>query len=115
MLAKDYIKKKTRARQSDESTEEVAPARRVARDEDHLYGFSTGEEDSSDEDDGIDDNPSAVDMGKLPTIAKDDAVVKQKLEKAKRHPVCTHYFIIIIIFRLMFHQRVNSHRQSNAG
>ncbi|EPT01393.1 hypothetical protein FOMPIDRAFT_1120567 [Fomitopsis schrenkii] len=27
-----------------------------------------------------------IDVGKLPTIAKDDAVVKKKLEKAKRYP-----------------------------
>jgi nucleolar protein 15 len=30
---------------------------------------------------------SAFDVGKLPTIAKDDATVKKKLEKAKRNPV----------------------------
>ncbi|KAI0783625.1 hypothetical protein C8Q75DRAFT_725508 [Abortiporus biennis] len=32
----------------------------------------------------VDDTP--VDLGKLPTIAKDDATVKRKLEKAKRKP-----------------------------
>ena len=46
-----------------------------------LHGFSS-ESDSSDEDEGIDE--SAVDLGKLPTVAKDDATVKSKLEKAKR-------------------------------
>jgi len=52
----------------------------------HLHGFSTDEEDSSD-DDAMDDEPTDFDMGKLPTIAKDDETVKRKLEKAKRQPV----------------------------
>lgn len=53
-------------------------------DDEHLYGFSTDEDDSSDEDDAVGEE---VDIGKLPTVAKDDATVKKKLEKAKRHPV----------------------------
>jgi nucleolar protein 15 len=53
----------------------------------HLHGFSTDEDDSSDEDDWMGHDPSAIDTGKLPTVAKDDAVVKQRLEKAKRQPV----------------------------
>ena len=53
----------------------------------HLHGFSTDDEDSSDEEDAIDDEPSAFDVSKLPTIAKDDATVKQKLDKAKRQSV----------------------------
>ena len=53
----------------------------------HLHGFSTDDDDSSDEDDAMDDEPSAFDVSKLPTIAKDDATVKRKLEKAKRQPV----------------------------
>ncbi|RXW20368.1 hypothetical protein EST38_g5477 [Candolleomyces aberdarensis] len=51
----------------------------------HLHGFST-DEDSSDEDSDMDAEPSAFDVAKLPTIAKDDATVKKKLEKAKRKP-----------------------------
>ncbi|OJA11144.1 hypothetical protein AZE42_02380 [Rhizopogon vesiculosus] len=54
-----------------------------AEDDDHLYGFSTDEDDSSDEEDAAGEE---VDIGKLPTVAKDDATVKKKLEKAKRHP-----------------------------
>lgn len=54
--------------------------------DDHLYGFSTDEDDSSDDDAVAGDE---VDIGKLPTIAKDDATVKRKLDKAKRHPVST--------------------------
>lgn len=56
-------------------------------DDDHLHGFSTDDDDSSDEEDPMDDEPSAFDVGKLPTIAKDDATVKRKLEKAQRQPV----------------------------
>ncbi|KAH7928256.1 RNA-binding domain-containing protein [Leucogyrophana mollusca] len=52
-------------------------------DEGHLYGFSTDDEDSSDDDAPVDEG---VDIGKLPTIAKDDATVKRKLEKAKSQP-----------------------------
>lgn len=54
-----------------------------AEDDDHLYGFSTDEDDSSDEDAVAGED---VDIGGLPTVAKDDATVKRKLEKAKRHP-----------------------------
>ncbi|GLB40550.1 putative RNA recognition motif containing protein [Lyophyllum shimeji] len=52
----------------------------------HLHGFSTDDDDSSDEDDAMDDDPAAFDIAKLPTVAKDDATVKRKLEKAKRQP-----------------------------
>ncbi|KAG8721707.1 hypothetical protein FRC09_007498 [Ceratobasidium sp. 395] len=57
-----------------------------AETETHLQGFSS-DENSSDEDDG-DDAPEipGVDVGKLPTIAKDDATVKRKLDKAKKEP-----------------------------
>jgi len=57
-------------------------------DEVHLRGFSSGS-DSSDEDDddgGVDSSP--IDVGALPTIAKDDATVKRKLDAAKKQPVC---------------------------
>ncbi|KAG6879691.1 hypothetical protein C0992_012989, partial [Termitomyces sp. T32_za158] len=50
----------------------------------HLHGFSTDDDDSSDEDDDIDNEAPALDISKLPTIAKDDATVKRRLEKAKR-------------------------------
>jgi len=48
-----------------------------------LHGFSS-ESDSSDEDedDGVDGVP--LDVGNLPTIARDDASVKRRLEKAKK-------------------------------
>ncbi|KAG2158001.1 uncharacterized protein EDB93DRAFT_1122584 [Suillus bovinus] len=52
-------------------------------DDDHLYGFSTDEDDSSDDDAAAGED---IDVGRLPTVAKDDAIVKRKLEKAKRHP-----------------------------
>lgn len=50
-----------------------------------FFGFSTDDDDSSDEE--LEVEPESVDATKLPTIAKDDAVVKRKLEKAKRKPV----------------------------
>ncbi|KAI0648949.1 hypothetical protein C8Q79DRAFT_924348 [Trametes meyenii] len=52
--------------------------------EQEFYGFSDDDDDSSD-DEMVDDIPG-IDIGKLPTIAKDDATVKRKLEKAKRKP-----------------------------
>ncbi|KAJ3812958.1 RNA-binding domain-containing protein [Lentinula lateritia] len=48
-----------------------------------LHGLSTDEDDSSD-DEEIDGPP--VDITKLPTIAKDDATVQKRLERAKRQP-----------------------------
>ncbi|KIK96036.1 hypothetical protein PAXRUDRAFT_826421 [Paxillus rubicundulus Ve08.2h10] len=47
---------------------------------DYLHGFSTDDDDSSD-DEVVEDG---VDVGKLPTVAKDDATVQKKLERAKR-------------------------------
>ena len=57
----------------------------------HLYGFST-DEDSSDDDLDVDDG-AVLDVGSLPTVARDDAAVKRKLERAKRKPVrvCSSY------------------------
>ena len=67
----------------------------------HLHGFSTDDDDSSEEEDAIDDESSAFDVSKLPTIAKDDATVKHKLDKAKRQPVrllllMNEYFLLIL-------------------
>ena len=58
----------------------------------HLYGFST-DEDSSDDDLDVDDE-AVLDVGSLPTVARDDATVKRKLERAKQKPVrnvSSHY------------------------
>jgi len=55
--------------------------------DDYLYGFSTDEDSSDDE--GFALAEEGLDVSKLPTIAKDDATVKRKLEKAKRQPVCS--------------------------
>ena len=52
--------------------------------EELLHGLSSDDgQDSSDEEIEL---PS-IDVSKLPTIAKDDKIVKQKLERAKRQPV----------------------------
>jgi len=53
----------------------------VPSDEGHLNGFTSDDEDSSDEDDAIE-----VGVSKLPTIPKDDATIKRRLEMAKRQP-----------------------------
>ncbi|KAE9406560.1 RNA-binding domain-containing protein [Gymnopus androsaceus JB14] len=45
-----------------------------------LHGFSTDDEDSSDEE--VDGPP--IDIAKLPTIAKDDITLTKRLEKAKK-------------------------------
>ncbi|KAL5504169.1 NOP15 [Sanghuangporus vaninii] len=54
--------------------------------ETHLRGFSSNESDSSDEEDEDEavDKVQPIDVGKLPTVAKDDATVKRKLDKAKK-------------------------------
>ncbi|EIW57716.1 RNA-binding domain-containing protein [Trametes versicolor FP-101664 SS1] len=52
--------------------------------EKEFYGFSSDDDDSSDEE--MADDIPGIDIGKLPTIAKDDETVKRKLEKAKRKP-----------------------------
>ncbi|KAI9463318.1 hypothetical protein BJY52DRAFT_1350766 [Lactarius psammicola] len=51
----------------------------------HLYGFST-DEDSSGDDLDVANEGAVLDVGSLPTISRDDATVKRKLEKAKRKP-----------------------------
>lgn len=59
----------------------------------HLQGFSDNEDgsDSSDEeDDGVVDE---IQSGPLPTIAKDDAIVRKRLEKAKKDTVCPLFVI----------------------
>ena len=68
---------------------------------DHLHGFSTDDDDSSDEEDAMDDGPSAFDVSKLPTIAKDDATIKHKLDKAKRQPVCLPLSLIRFVLLIL--------------
>ena len=54
-----------------------------SNEEELLHGLSSDDQDSSDEEVEL----PGIDISKLPTIAKDDKIVKQKLEKAKRQPV----------------------------
>lgn len=75
-------------------------------DEGHLHGFSTDEDDSSDEDDIIAAEHPGIDISRLPTIAKDDATVKRKLEKAKRQPVREPVRIASVTFH---HSNVSGH------
>lgn len=95
-IQKEKIKKQNVEPDSESSSEEED------QDEDeggHLHGFSTDDDDSSDEEDAMDDGPSAFDVSKLPTIAKDDATVKHKLDKAKRQPV--RLFLLLIEYFLL--------------
>ncbi len=97
---KKGILKKTKQQDPSPSTSEKEPVSMKADDKEGaepteeqeilLHGFSS-ESDSSDEDDddGVDDAP--VDVGKLPTIARDDASVKRRLEKAKKQAVCDNF------------------------
>ncbi|CAE6465227.1 unnamed protein product [Rhizoctonia solani] len=54
--------------------------------ENHIRGFST-DEDSSDEDGSEAPEIPGIDLAKLPTIAKDDAIIKRRLDMAKKQPV----------------------------
>jgi hypothetical protein len=72
---------------SDEEGPEAAAEPETKADDDYLEGFSTDDDDSSDEE--LDKDAPAVDVQKLPTVAKDDATVQKKLEKAKKKPVRT--------------------------
>lgn len=53
--------------------------------EDHIHGFST-DADSSDDDAMVAEAP-ALDVSQLPTVAKDDAAVQKRLQKARSKPV----------------------------
>jgi len=55
--------------------------------EEPLHGLSSDDQDSSDEEVEL----PGIHISKLPTIARDDKIVKQKLEKAKRQPVRTTF------------------------
>ncbi|KAG8213223.1 hypothetical protein J3R82DRAFT_11688, partial [Butyriboletus roseoflavus] len=64
-------------------------------DEDQLHGFSTDNEDSSDDEVIVE---HGIDVGKLPTVAKDDATVQKKLERAQQQQ--KHDKGVILISRL---------------
>ncbi|KAK7690644.1 hypothetical protein QCA50_005743 [Cerrena zonata] len=53
--------------------------------EGEFFGFSTDDDGDSSDDDDLNEAP-ALDVTKLPTIAKDDATVKRKLDQAKKKP-----------------------------
>jgi len=71
----------------EEDEEVVEPGSDEEVEDVYLHGFSTDEDNSSDEE--VDDKPglSAFEVSKLPTVAKDNETIKRKLEKAKRQPV----------------------------
>ncbi|OJT02435.1 hypothetical protein TRAPUB_7002 [Trametes pubescens] len=88
---KESKKTKTKATPKAPSPEPEASADEAEADgadeedaEKEFYGFSSDDDDSSDEE--MAEDIPGIDIGKLPTIAKDDETVKRKLEKAKRKP-----------------------------
>lgn len=90
VLKKSSEKKSTSKVQASEpeSEPEAAPEESGsdAEEEGYLHGFSSDDQDSSDDEDMVVDT-APIDVQKLPTIARDDKSVKQKLDKAKRLPV----------------------------
>lgn len=89
IVSKNLIEKQDSEEESGQNTQEGASEDEESRSEpeedENLHGLTTDDDDSSDEDDNLDTNP--IDVDKLPTVAKDDAVVRAKLEKAKRQTV----------------------------
>jgi len=62
--------------------------------EELLHGLSSDDDqDSSDEEVEL----PGIDVSKLPTIAKDDKIVKQKLERAKRQPVRISLITFLVV------------------
>ncbi|KIY73917.1 RNA-binding domain-containing protein [Cylindrobasidium torrendii FP15055 ss-10] len=91
MLSGQLSKKTTKKKASKPSERKIAtpvkPIEPEADKEDDeveipLHGLSESEDEDSSDDDEIND-PAPLDISKLPTVAKDDATVKRKLEKAK--------------------------------
>jgi nucleolar protein 15 len=77
--------------EDDEAEAAIAESDDGSDDNVHLHGFSTDDdEDSSDDDGDAEMDAPALDVGKLPTVAKDDATVKRKLDQAKKENVFKH-------------------------
>ncbi|KAG8691113.1 hypothetical protein FRC11_006686 [Ceratobasidium sp. 423] len=70
-----------------ESDEEGQSEEESGDDEEtHIQGFSTDEDSSDDDRDEAPELPG-IDLAKLPAVAKDDATVRRRLDKAKKEPV----------------------------
>jgi nucleolar protein 15 len=85
-----HAKKAPTVPESDEDDEALSDADKEndsheEQQETRIFGFSTDDDSSDDEMNG---EPDPIEINKLPTIAKDDATVKLKLEEAKKKPVC---------------------------
>jgi hypothetical protein len=78
---------------SDASEAEAEAAGSGAEGDDYLYGFSTDDDDSSDDEAIVE---VGVDVGKLPTVAKDDATVQKKLERAKRQQASIYTLLLLL-------------------
>ncbi|KAH9847514.1 hypothetical protein C2E23DRAFT_787356 [Lenzites betulinus] len=83
--AKGKAQPKAPSPQPEESAQEDNDAEEEEEEgENEYFGFSSDDDDSSDEE--MAEDIPGIDIGKLPTVAKDDETVKRKLEKAKRKP-----------------------------
>jgi nucleolar protein 15 len=86
VVAKSTPKAKKSSFKPQEPVRSSSPKAEVEPSDDgYIYGFTSDNDDSSDED----EDALAPELGvlKLPTISKDDGTVKRRLEQAKRHPV----------------------------
>ncbi|CAE6349163.1 unnamed protein product [Rhizoctonia solani] len=70
----------------DEDEDEEEESIEAENEDTQLQGFSTDEDSSDDDRDDAPELPG-IDLTKLPTVAKDDATVKRRLDKAKKEPV----------------------------
>ncbi|CAE6461886.1 unnamed protein product [Rhizoctonia solani] len=68
-----------------QSDEEQSEQEEGDGEETHIQGFSTDEDSSGDDGDEAPELPG-IDLAKLPTVAKDDASVKRRLDQAKKEP-----------------------------
>ncbi|KAH7341717.1 hypothetical protein B0J17DRAFT_647655 [Rhizoctonia solani] len=68
-----------------QSDEEQSEQEEGDEEETHIQGFSTDEDSSDDDGDEAPELPG-IDLAKLPTVAKDDATVKRRLEQARKEP-----------------------------
>jgi nucleolar protein 15 len=69
----------------EESGEEDEEEGDDSSEEELLHGLSSDDDDQDSSDEEVE--LPGIDISKLPTIVKDDKIVQQKLEKAKRQPV----------------------------
>jgi len=82
-----------------------SPEPEVQSDGGHIFGFTDDDDDdSSDEGDVMDTLQPELGVLKLPTVPKDDATIKRKLEQAKREPVIVPLLFTFRTYSFTMHQ-----------